>query len=344
METALGIDRELMRSAGMCKRMGSAFFGELLDLAARAYRRDANVRDLLERHAHRSRLGLRLGAAAHFRALRGSAPSIAAHYPSTGGDGAPEAAWNAIAADIRKHVPAYDALFERPVQTNEPARAMPVLAAMLALADATALPLRIFEIGSSAGLLLNFDRYRHSGDGWTWGDPASAVHLRNRTVSGRPQHLHTQLRVAERRGCDVHPLDASNPLDAATLLSFVWPDQRERLDRLRAALEVALEHPVRVEESDAAPWIRANALPQSAAATVVLHTVIVEHLPASARAAIMQTIDELAARATSDAPVAWIRMEASDRGYETALTTWPGKSETLIARSDGHAQDLRWPE
>jgi hypothetical protein len=342
METRPAVSQDLSRLAQSCAKMGSPFFAALLERAAGAYETDAILHDLFDRHAHRSRLGLRLGGAAHFRALRGSAPAIAAHYPSTGGDADAERAWEAVAEDIHAHVAEYDALFERHVQKNEVARALPVLAAMLALAHDVRLPLRIFEIGSSAGLVLNFDRYRYSAESWTWGDPGSPVQLRNRTASGSPQHLDADLHVVERRGCDLHPLDAADPDDADTLLGFIWPDQRERFERLRAALEVARRHPVDIARGDGISWARSAALPREGTATVVLHTVITEHMTADVRASLRDAVDELAAHAAPSSAFAWVRMEPGERGYDTLLTRWPGERETRIACSDGHAQNITW--
>jgi hypothetical protein len=343
MQSTRAVPQDLVGLGEVCASMGSPFFGALLRMAADAYEHDAALRELLDRHAHRSRIGLRLGGAAHFRALRGQAPDIAAHYPSTGGDGDVDAAWRAVLADIHANVSTYDRLFERQVQTNEVARAMPVLGAMLALAQATRMPLRIFEIGSSAGLVLNFDRYRYSGEGWTWGDPASPAQLRNRIASGVPLYLDAPLQVIERRGCDLNPLDPANADDADTLLGFIWPDQRERFARLRAAIEIARRHPVEIASGDGIAWSRAMAIPSDGAATVLLHTVMTEHMPAADLQSLADAIDELARQAAPSRPFAWVRMEpAAPRGYHTTLTCWPGAQETVIAASDGHAQNLRW--
>lgn len=342
MHATRGVPHDLAALGDTCVRMGSPFFGALLKSAAQAYEHDVTLRDLLDRHAHRSRIGLRVGGAAHFRALRGCAPEMAAHYPSTGGDGDSGAAWDAVLSDIHANVSTYDELLARPVQTNEVARAMPVLGAMLALAHATRLPLRIFEIGSSAGLLLNFNRYYYSGEGWTWGDPSSAAHLRNHISSGVPQHLDAPLRIVERRGCDLNPLDPANEDHADTLLGFIWPDQRERFDRLRAAIAIARAHPVDLTRANGIAWARTAAAPRDGTVTVVLHTVMTEHMTQDERESLRAAIEELAARATPKAPFAWIRMEPADPGYYTMLTRWPGGEETVVAASDGHAQNLRW--
>jgi hypothetical protein len=342
MDTERLVALDLARLGDSCARMGSSFLGTLLKLAAQGYSSDDTLRALLDRHAHLSSIGLRLAGAAHFRALRGVAPEIAAHYPSTGGDGDAQAGWNAVLADVHAHSAAYDPLLERPIQTNEVARAMPVLGAMLSLAHDRKMPLRVFEIGSSAGLLLNFDRYRYEGDRWSWGDSKSPVVLRNRIAQGRPPHLDAALSVVERRGCDLHPLDAANSEHADTLLGFIWPDQHERFTRLRAALEVARTYPIHIEQGDGVAWARYAAAPAGGAATVLLHTIVTEHMEQPARAALRDAIEDLAGRATPGAPFAWVRMELAESGYETRLTHWPGASESLIARSDGHAQNIEW--
>jgi hypothetical protein len=336
------IPERLQRQAATCTLMGSPFYGSLLEYAIGAYERDAVLRALLERNAHHSRIGLRLLGGAHYRALRGEAPAIARHFPSTGGDGDAVQSWGAIQNDIRENERAYVELLPRPVQTNEVARALPVLAAMLAIAHASRMPLSVFEIGSSAGLLLNFDRYRYTGEQWAWGDTASPLQLANASVYGTPQHLDAQIDVVERRGCDIHPLHAANAADAATLLSFVWPDQTSRFQRLRAALQIGRAHPPAIDVADGIEWVQNVAQPRRGAATVVMHTVIMEHMPPDVRERLRAAIRNIGESATPESPFAWARMEAASGAYETAVTLWPGRKETLIARSDGHAQGIEW--
>ncbi len=161
------IPERIERQASACSAMGSPLYGALCLLAAQAYADETALSHLLDRHAARSRIAIRLLGAAHFRALRGYAPRIAAHFPSTGGAPEPARAWSAILDDIRANDAEYDELLARPVQTNEVGRATPILGALLTVAAAFGLPLRLFEIGSSAGLLLNLDSYRYSGPAWS---------------------------------------------------------------------------------------------------------------------------------------------------------------------------------
>ena len=323
--------------------MGSPLYAGLARRAASEYENNTHLRDLLDANASLSRIGLRLLGAAHYRALAGQAPAIAAHFPSTGGDGDAEAAWDAVRDDVQAYAPVYGSLLRRPVQTNEVARAMPVLGAMLTVAAETRMPMRMFEVGSSAGLLLHFDRYRYSGENWSWGDPDSALHLRNAQEAGAPAHLDADVEIATRRGCDLHPLDLAKPSDADTLLSFLWPDQLERFERMRSAIAIAAnEPPVAIDRANGEEWIRRVAEPAPGFACVVFHTVMLEHLSPADRDTLTQRITSMGSRATRSAPFAWVHMEQAAERYETSVTLWPGGDQIAIATSDGHAQHVRW--
>jgi hypothetical protein len=119
-----------------------------------------------------------------------------------------------------------------PVQTNERARCAGLLGGFLEIARRSGLPLRLLEVGASAGLNLRFDSYRDE----RWG-PADSGVVRSR-LSGRPP-LDGSVRVVARAGCDARPVDPCSEEGRLTLTAYVWADQQERLERLRAALTVA---------------------------------------------------------------------------------------------------------
>jgi hypothetical protein len=321
--------------------MGSALYGAMLHSAALDYERGGPVRDVLASAGDRSRIGLRLMGALHYLALEDRLPELAAHLPSTGGDGDAAAAWEAARAAVRDDPSRIAAMLDRTPQTNEVARSMPLTAAFLHVAAETRMPLRIFEIGASAGLNLLWDRYGYRGSTWHWGDASSALQLHNRERSGMPRHLDAAVTVNERRGCDLHPLDPRDAAHRRELLSFVWPDQLERFERLAAALRVAQSFTVPIDAAEGAAWIAAVA-PVAGSATIAMHSVITEHMTHAQRDALREAIGALGERATGDAPVAWVRMESAESGYETRATIWPGGGEAHVATSDGHAQDIVW--
>src|SRR5918995_1370107 len=104
-------------------------------------------------------------AGIHHMVLRGELDELKAHYPSEGGDGDGEAAWplvrDAFAAMPCKVISS----LKHPLQTNETARCGALVGGFLTVAAEAGMPLRVRELGASAGLNLHFDRYRYEQDG-----------------------------------------------------------------------------------------------------------------------------------------------------------------------------------
>lgn len=337
------VAERLERQARFCTSMGAPLCGALLQEAAGSYRAAGAVRELFERYPELEplpRAGIRLLAALHYCALAGQAPAIAVHLPSCGGDGDARAAWIAAREFIAAHPSRIHELCLHTPQTNEPARSTVLLAGLLRLAAMVRFPVRLFEFGASAGLNTRLDRYRYEGNGWAWGDPRSPLVLRNRERSGRPRALDADLRIAERAACDLHPLDLANEEDRLSLRSFVWADQVERLDRLDRAIEAANSVAMRVEQSNALPWVRKRFVPKQGTATVVMHSLVAYYLTEKQRERLIAAIEGAARDAQADAPMAWLRFESYP--FETRFVLWPGRREIRIARSDGHAQEIEW--
>ena len=332
----------LERQASACEAMGSAFTAVLLREAAADARRELLLAALLQPLSNYARPGLHLAGALHYLALVGE-PALARHYPSTGGDGDARSAWMAARVAITSSSSRLAPLLARIPQTNEPARSMPLLAAFAWLSARFEMPLRLREVGASAGLNLRFDRYRYDGGNWQWGDPRSPLVLRNRIVSGTPEDVDARIIVDDRIGCDLNPLDATKEEDRLRLTSFVWPDQTERLARLHNALIIARESPVGIDAEAFATWLPRKGIPRRGALTVVFHTVVEEHLSPGAKSELAATIGGLGDGASSEAPFAHVRMELEDGRYRTSVQVWPnGRDPVPICESDGHAQGIIW--
>jgi hypothetical protein len=271
--------------------------------------------------------------AVHRLVLRGDAPELAAHYPSAGGR--PGDAWSAFAAVLRDHRDEVRRLVENPVQTNEPGRCAALLGGFLEVARATGLPLRLLEVGASAGLNLRFDRYRYELSGERWGPGDSPVVIRSRlTGDGRPP-LDAPLRIALRHGCDRRPVDPRSEEGRLTLTSYVWPDQVERLERLRGALAVAGDVDADVERAGAAEWIETRLAELSSdAATVVFHSIVMQYLPAGERERFERTVTGASGN------VAWLRMEPDGEFSEVRLML--AGEDRLLGRTGYHGDPVEW--
>ncbi len=288
-------------------------------------------------------LPLRLMGAIHRIVLAGQAPGLAAHYPSAGGSFEPEGAWRALLGVARAHAPEIRARLGSNVQTNEVQRCTALLAGFLRVARATGLPLRVREIGSSAGLNLLFDRWRYELGPHRFGDPAAPLAL-CAEWSGAPPDLGARLRVASRAGCDVDPIDATDAADRLRLESFLWPDQPERLARVRAALAAAQADPPRVERARAGEWVpRELEVRPAGEATVLVQSHVWWYLPEAEREGLLRDVRAAGERAGADRPIAWLRLEGTkpDEG-ELRLWRWPPGEDRLLARSHQHGSWVRF--
>lgn len=160
-----------------------------------------------------------------------------------------------------------------------------------------------------------------------------------------PLHLDARVEVADRRGCDPSPLNPLNENDRIRLLSAVWPDQIERVERTRGAFEEASSVPVEVDEASAMTWLpRLLEQPLDGVATVVFHSIVLQYLSDQERDEFLQLIEGAGARATNEAPLAHLTLEPDPgmSGYSLRLRMWPGGEEFILAQSGPHGADIVW--
>lgn len=324
----------------------SPFYADLLDALALDADTDGPAARVLEPLAHLDLTAgtpLRLLAGVHRLALDGSAPRLAAHFPSTGGD-----------ADVDATVPEVLSLLGDPPasvldslgrdpQTNEVGRAAALAVGLTAIASTTDLPLRVFELGSSAGLNLRLDAYRFEGSDGAWGDVTSPLVFGPSCFEGITG-FGAHAVIASRRGCDLNPIDATGEDGRQTLLSYVWPDQVVRLERLRAALALAATTAVTIDRAAADDWVIDHVRPEPGTTTVLMHSIVWQYLPADARSRIEAHVAALSAHAEAHAPMARLRFEpAADWTHpETRVCVWPhAPDDRVVATSTYHGPPIR---
>jgi hypothetical protein len=339
---ALVVDHLLVQ-ADACARFGSPLTADLLRGAADDLRAGGPVADLLLPLAHLAAdhaLGLRFASALHRLVLERRAPLLALHYPSVGGT--PGDVWPVARQTVEEQATALHDLVRRPVQTNEVGRSSALLGGLLHVAAGTGLPVRLLEVGASAGLNLQVDRFRHEvADGVVLGDAASPVRL-DTHWEGRLPPTGTSLVLADRRGCDPAPLDPRSASDRLTLTSCVWADQLDRFERLRAALSVAAAHPEPVERLGAAAFLERELHPRPGVVTVVWHSVVWQYLPDEERQQVRDLLDDAGRRGTASAPVAHLRLEPDGDGAVVTLTSWPSGGTRQLARCTPHGPPVVW--
>jgi len=124
----------------------------------------------------------------------------------------------------------------RRVQTNEVRRCAALVPGFSSAADALGADRAAFvEIGASAGLNLQWDRYRCAYDGGlAWGDPEAALIFSCELRGPGIPELDRLPRIVQRYGIDIAPLDIRYADDLLWLQALTWPehaDRRELLDQ-----------------------------------------------------------------------------------------------------------------
>ena len=178
---------------------------------------------------------LLLGAV-HFLLLKSPKERLANFYPSISKKPAAEIPFNLFrnfVLDNRKKI--LSILKERIVQTNElnrTAHLMPVIASIFDGKD----ELTLIDIGTSAGLNLNWDKYEYEyGSKGHYGK--SSVKIKSEILEGEMPKFNSFPKRIRKIGIDQNPLDLKINDNAMWLKALIWPDQMERFKRLQSAIK-----------------------------------------------------------------------------------------------------------
>lgn len=200
--------------------------------------------------------------------------------------------------------------------------------------------IELLEIGSSAGLNLMIDRYRFDLGGTMVGPADLPVAIVPEWKGPPPPDV--PIEIVSTRGCDINPIDATDPSAEARLAAYVWAEKPDRATRLKTAIAMLRDRPVRLECADAADWIEARlAEPQAEGVTrVLMHSVVWQYLPEQVAERIRGAMKTAGARAAADCPLGWVMMEP-DRALAhqvIRVRSWPGDGAwQTVATSHAHA-------
>ncbi|MFD7644192.1 DUF2332 domain-containing protein [Kitasatospora sp. NPDC059795] len=329
--------------AEACAELGSPLSAALLRRAAEDLAAGGPCAAAIAGHEDApgpSAIALRLLGAVHALVISGRAPALAAHYPSAGGafdPAAPDAPWPAFRAAVADHLPWIREWLTRPPQTNEVGRANLLLTglawAQQQLGPAAPLPVRLHELGSSAGLNLLAEQFRCASPGFLYGPPDSPVVLTDAWRGEPPAWLRDAplQQVVERRGCDPTPIDPRSADGALALRAYLWADQLPRLERLNGALALADRLPAPVAPIGAAEFLR-DVRVADGTLTVVWHSIMRQYVPAEEWRSVEGELDRLAAASGPSAPFVHLALEPRRVGpaHRYLLTARLGAGPTAV--------------
>jgi hypothetical protein len=338
-----------LRSQGrFCGASGSPMYDELFELVAADVEAGGVFATILSGHENdpsREAVPLRLLGGLHRLVLDGRAPALRRWYPSTAGTWDAETAWPEILLTAANHTDALRAALGQSPQTNEVGRSAVLIGGLLRINRGFGFPVRLFEIGSSAGLNLRPDHYHYHYAGGQWGPVDSPVTIDDAWHGQLPPE--GAVRIVERHGYDIAPIDVTGTDGEMTALSYVWPDQSARLDRMRGAIAVARNVPARLVRQTAAEAVAGLTLADGAL-TVLWHSITWQYLSDEERTAIRDGINALGEQADARSPFAHLTLEPARDGPGTPIKflvrvrSWPGGELEILGECHPHGPPVNW--
>ncbi len=333
--------------ARACLSLGSTMYHDLLLSIRSDYLASGITYKLLhgvsERPLHDA-TPLRLLGALHRIVLKGLDPHLAQHYESVGGSPSLTLSTDALAA-IESHFDEVSLALHQHVQTNEPGRSLCHLAVSHWLSHLGIRKFALLEVGASAGLTMSFDRYRITTPFGVVGNATSSLELPNSWVEEDFPFHHDPAQCVARRGVDVSPIDVTTDDGVYKLLSFVWPDQHERLGRLRAAIEITRVAPHSIDTASVDTWLPQQLHSHRAQPTMVFHSIVWQYLGPRVQNTMRDALASYGKTASSDTPLLWVRMEPAGHVADIQATIWDGSPQPQqwhLGTIGYHGQSLRW--
>ena len=338
----------LHAQARACESIGSAMYTRLFRDLADDYADNGRTYAILAGRSARpihDAIPLRLAAALHRIVLSGRDERLARHYPSVGGKPGQDFTADFIAY-MRDHIDEIDSSLTQQVQTNEVGRSIVQLTLSHWLTTLNVSDFDYLEVGASAGLNLNFDKYYACSGQLRMGTQSSPVRFMGDCFTHTPNLPRSGARIQRRRGVDISPLDVTQKDHELRLLSFLWPDQKSRLERTRAAIAIAQQHPPLIDAGSADDWIQNQLSRPSDHAVMVFHSIVWQYLGAGTQSRVREALHNAGMRATPTTPLIWARMEPSGPVADVQVDVWDGTSEqprhVRLAEVGYHGQDLKW--
>lgn len=278
---------------------------------SRAIAADPALWGLLDAAPPTQRQPVLLFAAIHSLLLAEPDEPLAAWYPNLHDPPAtadPTPALTDFCARHRRELT--DLVAGRSTQTNEVGRCALFVPVFARLNDETG-PLGHVDVGTSAGLNLLLPRYGYRYE--PGGEFGGLDHVVLECGVRGPAPIPTVApEVAVSIGLDRSPIDVLDDADVRWLEACVWPDQRDRFDRLRRALAMARAaaadgaHDVRVGDAvtDTAALVREVA--ERGVHPVVTNSWVLSYLTTGQREAYLTALDQLGA----ELDLSWVFAES----------------------------------
>lgn len=289
-------------------------------------------------------------AAVHYLLLATPDQELARHYPSISGQPVAEIPFELFRRFCLDHSGQITGIIQnRIVQTNVISRCSylaPIFS--LLIADHPDRHATIIDIGTSAGLTLNWNKYEYQYNG----GPAigkSKAKVNAEVRDSQLPEFHLSDKHIRKIGIDQNVIDPTNADDARWLKALIWPDQLERFAALNEALQIEeLKKIEFIEASTVAGFEKVITSISQKELLIVYSTHAMYQFPKEMRAAFWEMLDRVGAgRDFYFLTVEGIQSQREKYNTQNTvveLTSYKAgsKTQTLVAESNGHGNWVIW--
>ena len=308
---------------------------------------DAELVAMASRKRKRQPAPNMLFAAVQYLLLNGAEHPLTAHYPIISGVERPMQPAFPLFRDfcLEHREEILELLGTRATQTNVVRRCTCLLPAFSIVSrEAGGAPLALIDLGASAGLNLNFDRYgyryqRGGAEVLRWGEADARVGLEAELLGVGTPDLARSIDVVRRVGVDTNPIDLRDHDQLTWLRALIWPEHVERHQRLVEAAAELERQPIELLRGDGAELLpRLIADVPSDAALVVYATVAPYQFSRDAR----RKVEEALAAASQTRELWFVTLDGVD--IELRLSRYRGGAaqSELLARTSAHGWWIDW--
>ncbi|MEM6857587.1 MAG: DUF2332 domain-containing protein [Pseudomonadota bacterium] len=292
---------------------------------------------------------LRVTGGLHHLALTGADERLVPVY--TGEITDQDAVDAIVLAIVHQHDAALVPWLDGPPQTNEAGRSASIMGGLLWLGKRVVPRFELFELGASAGVNTMIERYAYDLGATEVGPKSSPTQMAPEwRGAGAPPPPLDDFAILSVKGCDIAPIDLSDPEAALRLKAYVWPDAAARMERIDAAIALASERAPDVIKQDAGDFVAERlAQPQAEGSTRVLfHSIMWQYMPASTQERITTLMEEHGTRATPQRPLAWVSLETDPATFRHELKvrywadSWGDGETRKLAHAHPHGAWVEW--
>jgi hypothetical protein len=231
----------------------------------------------------------------------------------------------------------------RLVQTNEVRRSSLLLPAVNEVAKIVQSEIALIDVGTSSGLNLLLDQYAYEySDGTKIGNSDSPLKISCVIKSGILD-MKSIPKLGKRIGIDLNPIDLNDPDEELWTLSLVWPDQVERVERLKLAIQILNRQPIMLYKGDGTVIVPrlTKEIPKSMA-ICVMHSFTLNQFSAESRGDFEKMLCDLSIdRDVWRISLEWLGTESPEMSLDYYSTGKLAKRRVL-AICHQHGEWMKW--